>query len=144
MKLPKGRDRELNNLGAVCMAVAILPAIGLWEWIQSAVSAQPGYAMDYGLLALYAVYAVAPVVVGVGFFLRSFLFGYVGGLVFSALSLLYLVLSLSGSESATAFEWMLKTIGPLTLLLLLPTRYKGMFVGASSGSAKSARRVMPE
>ena len=139
--LPKGRDRELNNLGFVCIAVAILPAIGLWDLTRSVVLAQPDHAMDYSRLAQYAAYAVAPVVVGVGFYRRSFLFGYVGGLVFSALSLLHVVLLLGASAGATAFEWLFMTLGPLALLLLLPTRYKTMFVRASSGPAERARRV---
>ena len=144
MRPSRGRGRELDTLGFVCIGVAILPVIGIWEGAQYAVSPDSEHAVNCGLLALYAVYAVALVVVGVGFYRRSFLFGYVGGLVFSALSLLHLVFLLSGSASTTAFEWLFKTIGPLTLLLLLPTRYRGLFVSASSGSVESARRAMPE
>lgn len=130
-------SRELDNLGFLCISLAILPAIGLWEWISSAVS-QPEYALDYSRLAQYAWYGVAPVVVGVGFYLRSFHFGYIGGLVLSAASLVHLVLIASGAELP------FKAIAPLALLVLLPTRYRALFAGTSAVSAERVRRATPE
>lgn len=142
--LPTGRNKELDNIGFLCLGLAIPGVIGLGEWISSAVSAQPQYAMDYSRLAQFAAFAVAPFVVGIGLYRRSFLFGYVGGLVLAVASLLYLVLSLGGSASTTAFDWLFLTTPPLALLLLLPMRYKALFAGTSAGPAERARRTMPE
>lgn len=142
--LPTGRNRELDNIGFLCLSLVIPGVIGLGEWISSAVSAQSQYAMDYSRLAQFAAYAVAPFVVGLGIYRRSLLFGYVGGLVLAAASLLYLVLSLGESASTTAFDWLFLTTPPLVLLLLLPMRYKALFAGTSAGPAERARRTMPK
>jgi|SRR5215203_2707544 len=126
-----GRDLELFNIGGLCIGIAVFNFLILFDMARPVVP-HPEQGMDYGRAAPVAAYGVALVVVGVGLCRRSFRFGYVGGLVLSAASLVHLMLSFGVSPDASWGDWWGWVVGPLALLLLLPTRYRTVFVGRST------------
>lgn len=126
-----GRPLELSNIGFLCIGIAVFNCLILLDMARPVVP-HPEQGVDYGRAATVAAYAVALVVVGVGLRRRSFRFGYVGGLVFSVASLVHLMLSFRATPDASWGDWWGWGVGPVALLLLLPTRYKSVFVGRST------------